>query len=725
MSVPNPGSVTFAKVPHFDPVTVVKKPGVLVQKSSTSLTNQSYSASTQTGSRVNFSINLPKGTFIDRRIIFEADLYVDFKVTIDRTEVGSFPNPTANSLQFNVAAGAAAADRGYVTVTPVVALGKDLALRPYPFHKLVNTTSLRLGSETFTQDTQEFTDTYDLLLEASSKKKPNNMIGPTNVCKFAINQGTDGFATTKNAMGHCYSNANQDSMNNGEYYDIEFLDGQTNAPLDVLSVANFRATGTAPGLVLFQRNGIPILTNTANNNTLQAEYNLRVKIHIREFVRIPPLCFNPCSEQMTGLWNIDTFNLDYQLLTSQVQRMFYTSRNGTPGFQRRIFSDFALATNEPIRNATLQIKMHQPPLSLEIPKEVIIPYFHELQQIYTQASGLDNAKNTTFTFTSQPQQISQIPHMVWVSVQPAQYQGRVGDTGDAIALPANGDYNNWYLPIESVQVRFDSSPSLLTNLTKDQLFEITNKNGVHVSRDVYNGSCYGSTYMSIKQQTLGSGVLLSFGDDICLPEDLAPGVNGSFTFSIAVTVRTPSVMWSPDVMYPQIAHATSNAQVTPGTAGDGITVAGTIGEIVQGYTPGAAQNSEFKLTDLRLKLQYFTKQYLAIDGNGQTVKMNGQVTKEDALKASLGPRQMDNMVDYESVGGGFFDKIKKGFNTASNVWKQIPGPLKDMATNAAKQYVTKGMMGKGSASSSGGGYASRTGGNKGKKGTKRMLTEMY
>lgn len=696
MSIPNPGSVSFAKFPHFDPVTVVKKPGALVCKSSTSLTNQTYQAATQTNSRINFSINLPKGTFVDRKIIFEGDFYINLTCTIDLTTARSFPPND----------GAVVPDIG-TTYAPVAAFGKDIALRPWPFHKIVNTTSLRLGSETFTQDTQEFTDTYDLILEACSRLKPENNIGPTNVSKLAINVGTNSATSSKTALGNITSDAASGTMNNGNYFDMVWVDGVTNEPLDVLAQGNFNSTDAVP-VQYRQENGIPVITGTDGNAAI-GTYNLRLRVRIREYVRIPPLSFNPCSEQMTGLWNIDTFNLDYQLLTNQVERMFYTCRNGTPGFQIRTFSNFSFATVNPIQNSRLQIKMHQPPLSLEIPKEVIIPYFHELQQIYTQQANLGVQRGATYTFQSQPQQISQIPHMVWICVQPTNYEAE-----EAGVLAVNGDTNNFYLPIESIQVRFDSSPSLLTNLTKDQLYMITNRNGVKVSREVYEGSAYGTEYLGIKLQTLSTGVLLGFGTDICLPEDLAPGVNGSFTFSVSVTIRTPDVAWTPLTQQQQIGHSFLTEDINGADPADGRRVNGYAGESTAGYVVG---NNQFAFDSLRLKLQYFTKQYLAIDGNGQTVKMNGQVTKEDALKASLGPRQLTNMVDTESVGGGFFDVIKKGYKGAKNVWGSIPKPIRDAGINMAKDFVGKKMAGKG--------MASRSGGAKGKAGTKRMLSEMY
>jgi hypothetical protein len=143
-----------------------------------------------------------------------------------------------------------------------------------------------------------------------------------------------------------------------------------------------------------------------------------------------------------------------------------------------------------------------------IPDVQVLPYMKP--QTYIKNAGTVVPGDTTQLF-SDSIRLSQIPRLVYLFV-------RHDQASSGFATPDS------FLAIDGVSVNWNNESGLLASATKQDLFEISSRNGLNVS---YPGF---SKYR-------GSVLCLEMGKDIGLPDSQAPGVQGSYTLQVNLTVK--------------------------------------------------------------------------------------------------------------------------------------------------------------------------------------------
>ena len=228
---------------------------------------------------------------------------------------------------------------------------------------------------------------------------------------------------------------------------------------------------------------------------------------VRRYVVTEPIWVSPLfsgiGHQVEGMVNVNQLNLSLRYKTDTSLVWSHAS------------------TGQPITSVTCKfyrapelLVIYLSPQSLQpIPDVQVLPYMKP--QTYIKNAGTLVPGDTTTLF-SDSIRLSQIPRLVYLFV-------RHDQPSSGFATPDS------FLSIEAVSVNWNNESGLLASATKQDLFEISSRNGLNVS---YPGF---SEYR-------GSVLCLEMGKDVGLPDSQAPGVQGSFTLQVNLTVKNTGAL---------------------------------------------------------------------------------------------------------------------------------------------------------------------------------------
>lgn len=162
-------------------------------------------------------------------------------------------------------------------------------------------------------------------------------------------------------------------------------------------------------------------------------------------------------------------------------------------------------------NPVLLFKYITPSLLQKLPRSISYPYFSIDRYPTTSLQAF--TPNSIQTISSNNIQLKSIPRKIYV-----------------FARRQNSDESflttDTYFSIESVNVNWNNESGLLSSATKQDLYNISKKNGVNLSWSQWAGNYgfVGNTPANTQQIGLVGGVLcLEMGTDIALREDECPG----------------------------------------------------------------------------------------------------------------------------------------------------------------------------------------------------------
>jgi len=187
-----------------------------------------------------------------------------------------------------------------------------------------------------------------------------------------------------------------------------------------------------------------------------------------------------------------------------------------------VMSNVSVALGQP---SLLFTYITNPP-TLQIPKTLEYQY-HDMSEVHITELGSSVAPDASYTMVSSNIQLSSIPEMLLICVKE-----RKGDRTYKTT-------DSWQ-SLESVNLSWANSSGLLTGATKEQLYDISVKNGLDMTYTEWSAD---PTYVlsggvQSQQRGVGSVLLLRLGEDIAFSDPASSvGVAGTFNLNMRLGLR--------------------------------------------------------------------------------------------------------------------------------------------------------------------------------------------
>lgn len=253
-----------------------------------------------------------------------------------------------------------------------------------------------------------------------------------------------------------------------------------------------------------------ISTGILNDTTAQVVYNFC------EDLFLSPLMFGTCMQE-NGFIGLQTFQLIINWASDLSRFWCHDDSGGTT------LTSVAVTLGQPV----LLFEYKTPNPIDRIPQFRSYPYY-EIQRYPTDANSAISAGSATILSSSNIQ-LNSIPRMMYIYARKRNSDLTFTDT-------------DTFLSIEKISINWANNSGLLSNATKFDLFEMSQKNGCNLNwRDwSAEGSPYNSGQTVTQINGVGSVLAVEFGTDIGLGSDEAPGMNGTYQLQMEVTVTNRS-----------------------------------------------------------------------------------------------------------------------------------------------------------------------------------------
>jgi hypothetical protein len=257
------------------------------------------------------------------------------------------------------------------------------------------------------------------------------------------------------------------------------------------------------------RGGFPYdsFSNTANSASVQATLTTDLMIQ--------PLCFGT-NAQYDGFINLQDVELNFTWATDLTRMWSHSSSSASS------FTSVSVVLGRP----TLMVTYLTPQPNMSLPRSVDYPY-NEIKR-YPNLAATSTVAGDVDEITSNNIQLGAIPRFLYVFLRKQNSQLSYNDTDS-------------YAAIQSIQVNWDNQNALLASATQEQLYNMSEKNGVDLSWTEWSGQdsriYLGDENDSI--QGIGSVLCIEFGTDIGLKLNEAVGLRD--TFNLQLTVRYKNV----------------------------------------------------------------------------------------------------------------------------------------------------------------------------------------
>lgn len=397
---------------------------------------------------------------------------------------------SVNSLQFNVDIPSldTCIDRKIMiktswtvdlTTTANVAYGTDFCLRAFPFSSLVSTLNLQTNSATTSINYQDWLPVLHRMFE-------NEDLG---YYQSGAPVYPDYFSKYSQVAGE------KDPFKG-------FDNGEDNH---------------------LQKRGAYWVDNITRNNV----NSYTIKFTSYEPIFISPLVYKACQNNFVSLFGINTMNLTFSLLSSNLGRCLSVK-------------DKTLITAVNVRTcdvAELYMNFITPPADLILPSQSIVP-FYQLQsyQAGDAVLALDNAvAPTSGQVIGKTLTLNQIPDYLFLWVR---------DKNPDFAV------SNRFAPITRVKINFNNNDGILSNAQTLDLYRYSVDCGLNQTWQEFNGKAYGGTSNAnapvlTAYNTCGGPVVLQFGKHIQIPQGfLAPGSIGQYNIGISIEYLHPEINYT-------------------------------------------------------------------------------------------------------------------------------------------------------------------------------------
>ena len=179
-------------------------------------------------------------------------------------------------------------------------------------------------------------------------------------------------------------------------------------------------------------------------------------------------------------------------------------------------------------NPTMLFKYVTPPYNMSLPKSIQYSY-NEIQR-YPTNTGQNFDHLQSHEVQTNNIQINAIPRFLYIFV-------RRNDSDMNSSTP------DAYFSIDQISLNWNNKNALLANASKQQLYDISRKNGVDLTWSEWSGEPMKTLNGDPDDgfiSGVGSVLCLEFGTDIGLFEDEAPGIIGTYNIQIKMNVTNYS-----------------------------------------------------------------------------------------------------------------------------------------------------------------------------------------
>ena len=139
---------------------------------------------------------------------------------------------------------------------------------------------------------------------------------------------------------------------------------------------------------------------------------------------------------------------------------------------------------------------------------------------YISTSSATVAPGASVNLRSQTITLSQIPDLLVIYAKPS--------------LTGNNNIGDYYLPVKDIRLNFNNVAGILSSMTTEQLFHISQNNGLDVDYNEYLGHAWTGQTGNGKIGLSGSFLVLRPGIDFALPAGVASGVGGTYSMQFDV-----------------------------------------------------------------------------------------------------------------------------------------------------------------------------------------------
>jgi hypothetical protein len=524
-------SADVEKLAVFDGRIVQQKPRFAVEKGSLSVTNQPFSALSQSTSQHTYSVQVPsEQTFVDRKVDWTSQ--VGLQITF-----ASVGNAVA----------------GTYTIPP---MGKSWSYCAFPLQSLtstiqatINDTSVVVNSADVLKEVLRLVDFSADRIQRTTPTKLDVLADcradawmPDSVYGSFVGANI----ATAGSLAYSTGISVRDEFPNGA-----FISGLTDAGYVTPYVTSFNgAIPTATSLLTAGNSAASTNITTATLNvdgsisitasaTITAPWSLTVYVSpfFTEKLVLSPFVFSDVREADTGLFGIQ--NIQFVLNMRQPsdcrlvrQLIGYTTDAAPVAFN--ISSAYSTAAGVPsFQKSRLDMTFLTPSLDLPLPPKSVVP-FQEFPRYITSQVSLATGINTAVA--TQTITLPQIPDMLVVYAKPTSY--------------ADNTQADWYFPITGCNIQWDNFAGLMSTYTQPELYEISVKNGLEMTYPVWSGRVNGggvnksdvattsnASYINKSVlQTVGGPLLIKPGQDYALQTGQAPSLVGNYTLQISLNL---------------------------------------------------------------------------------------------------------------------------------------------------------------------------------------------
>jgi hypothetical protein len=572
-------SADIEKLAVFDDRIVQSRPRYAVEKGALSVTNSPFNAIAANTSQHTYNILVPsENIFIDRAVDWTSTCF------LQGTLAASAIQPVAPP--------------GGEGTLPLVPVGLNAALCPFPLQALTTTMTATINDTTTTINTQ---DVLPQVLRMTDMRK-NRLVRtcPTMLDRYQSN--SDSVGTANSPLNGYDAAISSDQVPNGAFSGLVFTTSTgvpltqavTTAPGGVYQDPTYGwvATATAPYPC------VPTLAQdaggiwAAGSGTAATNVTFYCAFTSCEKMVLSPFVFSDVHEWDTGLFGCQNIQLVMNLGAQQVNRVLryapvtydatYTLGNVT--FNNSGSSSGAFS------GSRVNIQFLTPSLDVPLPPKSVVPYMEYPRYISSQLPQFSPGDVTQYS--SQTITLPQIPDLLIIYAKPSQgytYPNNAANFG------GQGDPNqaDWMFPITNISVNFDNFAGLLSAQTQQQLYKLSVHNGLDQDWLAWSGSAWVSS--KSKQLPLVGGMLvLKPGRDIVLQAGQAPSLVGNFVLQFQLTLRNNTS----SVQNPSIYVITANSGFFETIKGSSRVIKGVLTEqdiisapVAPGGTSGALRRA--------------------------------------------------------------------------------------------------------------------------------------
>jgi hypothetical protein len=500
----------------FDPRIIQTRPKYAVEKGALSVSNVSFQAQTADVSSCQFNVQVPsENVFVDRAVEWNGTQVATVVLAVT---AGTLPDSEINagtSLQGLVAPAA------------------------FPLHQSTSQMSATINDATVTVNTQDVLPQVLRLSDMRDARRQRTC--PTMLDRYA--KYPDSSAVPNSPLQSWAQTTASDDVPNGGFNGFYYATDATGAtPVDVTNAAQ------VVGEVTFVY-GQPTLRQDLATGVTRA-VTLYVCWNSVEKLLLPPFIFSDQYEMSTGLFGVQNFQVQMNLVASPARAVRVSNTTTLP---QVLTASGALLSNVRgsvaltsvawgngafagmwVTKPTLSVQFLTPSLDVPLPPKSIVPYMEFPRYIATPGTPIiaSTSLNTAGTdLQSQTITLPNIPDLLVIYVKPASYTDST-----------NGD---WSLPITSISMNFDNFSGLLSTMTQEQLYQMSLRNGVDMDWSEWSGfaalplsgAAAGLATQGGVRGLVGGPLVLKPGVDFPLSSGQASGLVGNFTLQFNLKVQ--------------------------------------------------------------------------------------------------------------------------------------------------------------------------------------------